>query len=199
MVNKVLIPGNFRDNQGCSQSKTAAKVTAEAMAQSTAVRGLTGSIPPNGKSGPRWESDNAATVTTNPPPEYWVGWSPSQRESGQTGNRPGSPRRCRQHGPARLVVDPIFPLWRRPKLVSPLALDPLRTNVLVPRPTRSRRPTRAPAHCQSGTVEAPGEQSDHGREACASPNCQALRSTCWPQKAAPTAPAGSGRQPVQRR
>jgi hypothetical protein len=62
MVNKVLIPGNFRDNQGCSQSKTAAKVTAEAMAQLTAVRGLTGSIPPNGKSGPRWESDNAATV-----------------------------------------------------------------------------------------------------------------------------------------
>ena len=115
MVNKVLIPGNFRDNQGCSQSKTAAKVTAEAMAQSTAVRGLTGSIPPNGKSGPRWESDNAATVTTNPPPEYWVGWSPSQRESGQTGNRPGSPRRCRQHGPARLVVDPYFSVMAKAK------------------------------------------------------------------------------------
>jgi hypothetical protein len=76
MVNKVLIPGNFRDNKACSQSKTAAKVTAEAMAQSTAVRGLTAPIPPNGKSEPRWESDNAATVTTNPPPEYWVGWSP---------------------------------------------------------------------------------------------------------------------------
>ena len=76
MVNKVLIPGNFRDNQGCSQSKTAAKLTAEAWLNRLQFGGLTAPIPPNRKSGPRWESDNAATVTTNPPPEYWVGWSP---------------------------------------------------------------------------------------------------------------------------